>query len=261
MPLLAVTATTGRPGLSDYYRVNKGGGLFSEATGQWAGAALAAAGHRLGLAPTALTLVNLVVGLATSVTVVLLAEPVAAGTVPAWLVGVVALVGWQLAYAFDCADGQLARATGQTSVAGARTDILSDVASQIALVTALAAVAVAQQPATPVWLVAVFVGTWMVNLVTSALQSGPVAASMVPSRSLPVRIAKLVRDPGAVFFVAALILLFAPALTVWFVAAFSLVNGGFLVASIMFAASTALRTRPPSRPSSRPPSRPSSPRS
>lgn len=229
-----------RPRLTDYYRVNKGGGLFSEATGQWIGAALAATGHRLGLAPTALTLVNLVIGLATSVFVVLLAGAVAAGSVPAWPVGVAALVGWQLAYAFDCADGQLARATGQTSVAGARTDILCDVASQIALVTAVAAVAVAQVPETPVWLVAVFAGTWMVNLVTSALQSGPHGGSMVPSRSLPVRVVKLIRDPGAIFFVAALILVFAPALMVWFVAVFAAINGGFLLASI---AHTALVSR------------------
>jgi hypothetical protein len=48
-------------------------------------------------------------------------------------------------------------------------------------------------------------------------------------------VAKLVRDPGAVFFVAALILLFAPAMMSWFVAAFSVVNGGFLLASIAFS--------------------------
>jgi len=231
--------------LRDFHAVNKGGGLFSEATGQWIGAALAATGQRLGLAPTVLTLVNLLIGLATSVTVIVLAEPVADGTVPAWPVGLIALVGWQVAYALDCADGQLARVTGQTSAAGARTDILCDVASQIALFTALATVAVAQESGTPVWLVVVFAGTWMVNLVTSALQSGPNAASMVPSRSLPVRVVKLVRDPGAIFFVAALILLFAPAWTVWFVVAFSVVNGGFLLASIAFTARAALTTQRP----------------
>jgi phosphatidylglycerophosphate synthase len=234
--------STTDPRLSDYYAVNKGGGLFSEATGQWVGAALAATGRRLGLAPTVLTLVNLVIALATAITVVVLAEPVAAGELPAWPVGLLALVGWQLAYAFDCADGQLARVTGRTSVPGARTDILCDVASQIALVAALAAVAVAQEPDTPAWLVAGFAGTWMVNLVTSALQSGPVAASMVPSRSLPVRIVKLVRDPGAVFFVAGLILLLAPGATIWFVVAFTVVNGGFLLASVAFSARAALRS-------------------
>jgi phosphatidylglycerophosphate synthase len=235
-------STTGRrpPSLADYYAVNKGGGLFSEATGQWIGTVLAATGRRLGLPPTVLTLVNLAIALATSVTVVVLAAPVADGAVAAWPVGLAALVGWQLAYAFDCADGQLARTTGQTSAAGARTDILSDVASQIALVTAVAVVTLAQRPGTPVWLVVAFAGTWMTNLVTSALQSGPAAASMVPSRSLPVRVVKLVRDPGAAFFVAGLILLSAPAAMVWFVVAFTVVNGGFLLASIAFAARSAL---------------------
>jgi phosphatidylglycerophosphate synthase len=236
--------------VGEFYAVNKGGGLFSEATGQRIGAVLAATGRRLGLAPTVLTLVNLVIGVATSVTVIVLAEPVADGDIAAWPVGLLALVGWQLAYALDCADGQLARVTGRTSAAGARTDILCDVASQIALFTALSTVAVAQRPGTPTWLVAVFTGTWMVNLVTSALQSGPAAASMVPSRTLPVRLVKLVRDPGAVFFVAALILLFAPAWMIWFVIGFSIVNGGFLLASIAFATRIALAPGEPPAPGS-----------
>ncbi len=232
------------PRLTDYYAVNKGGGLFSEATGQWIGTVLSATAYRLGLPPTVLTLTNLVIGLSTSVTVTVLAQPVADGRVPAWSVGLLALVGWQLAYAFDCADGQLARATGQTSNAGARTDILCDVALQIALVTALSTVTVAQRPDTPVWLVVVFAGTWMVALVTSALQSGPAAASMVPSTSLPVRVIKLVRDPGLLFFVAALVLLVAPSAMWWYLVAAIVVNGGFLAASIAFAARRALRTAP-----------------
>lgn len=227
--------------VGEFYSVNKGGGLFSEATGQWVGAALAAAGQRLGLAPTVLTLVNLVIGVATSVAVILLAEPVADGSVAAWPVGLLALVGWQLAYAFDCADGQLARVTGRTSAAGARTDILCDVASQIALFTALSTVAVAQAPETPTWLVAVFAGTWMVNLVTSVMQSGPQAASMMTSRSLPVRVVKLIRDYGAVIALAGVVLTIAPQWIIWVVAFFTLVNGAFLAASIAFAGREALR--------------------
>ncbi len=156
------------------------------------------------------------------------------------MVGLVALVGWQIAYALDCADGQLARVTGQGSAAGARVDVLCDVAAQIALVAALSATAVAQRPSTPVWLVAVFAGTWMVNLVTSVMQAGPNAASMVTSTSLPVRVVKLVRDYGAVIFVAGLVLMFAPALAFWVVVAFTIVNGGFLLASIAFSARASL---------------------
>ncbi|HEY0700005.1 MAG TPA: CDP-alcohol phosphatidyltransferase family protein [Micromonospora sp.] len=232
---------TSRPGFADFYRINRGGGLFSETVSQRIGAAFALAAQRAGLPPTALTVANLLLGLAVSVTVVALAAPVAAGDVPAWAVGLLALVGWHVAYALDCADGQLARVTGQRSAAGARVDVLCDVAAQIALVTALGAVAVAQRPATPTWLVAVFAGTWMVNLVTSVMQAGPNASSMVTSTSLPVRLAKLIRDYGAVIFVAGLVLTVAPALTFWVVVAFTVVNGGFLLASITFSARASLR--------------------
>ncbi|MEV4197406.1 CDP-alcohol phosphatidyltransferase family protein [Micromonospora globbae] len=235
------SAEPSRPTVADFHRTNRGGGLFSESISQWLGAAFAVAAHRLGLRPTALTITNLVLGLATSVTVVALAGRVADGDVPAWVVGLLALVGWQVAYALDCADGQLARVTGQGSPAGARVDVLCDVAAQIALVAALGATAVAQHPSTPPWLVAAFAGTWMVNLVTSVMQAGPNAASMVTSTSLPVRLVKLVRDYGAVIFVAALVLLLAPALALWVVVAFTVVNGGFLLASIAFSARASLR--------------------
>ncbi|WFE95279.1 CDP-alcohol phosphatidyltransferase family protein [Micromonospora sp. WMMD987] len=236
----ATTVAEPRPTVADFHRVNRGGGLFSESVSQWLGAVFALVAQRLGLRPTALTITNLVLGLAASVTVVALADRVAAGAVPAWLVGLVALVGWQVAYALDCADGQLARVTGQGSAAGARVDVLCDVAAQIALVAALSATAVAQRPETPTWLVATFAGTWMVNLVTSVMQAGPNAASMVTSTSLPVRLVKLVRDYGAVIFVAGLVLMAAPALVFWVIVAFTVVNGGFLLASIAFSARASL---------------------
>lgn len=225
-----------RPRYADFYAVHRGGGLFSEAVSQRLGALVACGAARLRLTPTALTLVNLLLGLAVSGYVVARADDVAAGHATAWPVGLLALLGWQVAYAFDCADGQLARVTGRSSARGARLDILCDVAAQIALVTALAATAAAQRPATPPWLLAAFAGTWMVNLVTSVLASGPRAASMVTSTAPAVRVAKLVRDYGAVIAAAGLVLLLAPHAAVWFVAAFTAVNGGFLLASVAFAA-------------------------
>jgi phosphatidylglycerophosphate synthase len=231
-----VEMATPAPRPADFYAVNRGGGLYSEALSQRVGAVLAYVASRLGLTPSALTLVNLVLGLAASVSVVALAPRAAEGTVPGWALGLIALLAWQLAYAFDCADGQLARATDQTSAAGARLDVLCDVAAQIGVVTALSAVAVAYEPETPVWLVAVFAGTWMVNLVTAVLQSGPNSASMVPSRSPLVRIVKLVRDYGAVTLLAGLVLVLAPQWTVVLLAAFTAVNGLFLLASVVFTA-------------------------
>lgn len=231
-----------RPGIADFYRTNRGGGLFSEAISQRIGAAIAVAADRLRLSPTTLTLANLAVGITVAITVVTFAERVAAGAVPSWPIGLLALIGWQLAYAMDCADGQLARVTGQGSPAGARVDVLCDVATQIGLATALAATTMAQRPETPIWLITLFAGSLLVNLMTSVLQSGPSAASMVPSTSLPVRVVKLVRDYGAITAAAGVVLTVAPVWTVWVIVALTVVNGGFLVASIAFAARAAVRT-------------------
>ncbi|GIF11426.1 CDP-alcohol phosphatidyltransferase family protein [Actinoplanes teichomyceticus] len=230
-----------RPTAADYYAVNRGGGLFSEAVSQRIGAQLAVFAYRNRLSPTVMTIGNLGIGCLTSFVVIAAAGPVAAGSGFGWLVGLLALLGWQLAYAFDCSDGQLARVTGQTSAAGGRLDVLCDVAVQSALVAALSATAKAQEPDTPAWLLAAFAATWMVNLVTSVMQHGEQASSMVTSRSLPVRAVKLVRDYGAVIAVAGVLLTVAPQWTVWFVALFTLVNGGFLAASIAFAGRAALR--------------------
>lgn len=225
------------PSFNDFYRLNRGGGLFSEAVSQRLGALVAMGAARVGVRPTTLTLTNLVIGLAVATAVI-----TRSGHWSAW-VGVLALVGWQVAYVLDCSDGQLARGTGQGSAAGARVDILCDVASQVALVAALSSVAWHRSDV-PVWLVALFSGTWLVNIVTSVLQSGPNAVSMVPSRSLPVRLVKLIRDPGAVFLVAGLVLALAPDLTVWYLVGFTVINGGFLLASIVFTARSAYRTAP-----------------
>ncbi|WP_250000389.1 CDP-alcohol phosphatidyltransferase family protein [Actinoplanes sp. M2I2] len=237
----AEPAASTAPTAADYYAVNRGGGLFSEAISQRIGARIAVSAHKHHLAPTVLTVFNLGIGGLVSIIVIAAAEPIADGDLWAWPIGLLALIGWQLAYAFDCADGQLARVTGQTSAAGARLDVLCDVAVQISLVAALAATAEAQVPDTPAWLLAAFAGTWMVNLVTSVMQSGDKAASMVTSRSLPVRLVKLVRDYGAVIALAGLVITVAPQWTIWFIGVFTLVNAAFLAASVMFSAREALR--------------------
>jgi phosphatidylglycerophosphate synthase len=154
------------------------------------------------------------------------------GRVPAVAVGLGALVAWHLAYQFDCADGQLARVAQRGSALGARLDILVDVAVQIALVSAVSAVAVRYQPRTPAWFVAAFAGCWMINLVTSVLAKGDDAVSLVSSTSVPVRILKLSRDYGAMITVLALAIAFVPSWLVWVMVAFTAVNALFLLASI-----------------------------
>src|SRR5690606_28011215 len=63
----AVAAGPGRrPGTADFLAVNRGGGLFSEALSQRIGAAFSLAAHRLGLAPSVLTIVGVTIGLGSS---------------------------------------------------------------------------------------------------------------------------------------------------------------------------------------------------
>jgi phosphatidylglycerophosphate synthase len=233
--------TVDRPTAADFLARHRGGGLFTETVSQRLGARAAVLAHRRGLAPTVLTLGNLVIGLAAAGWVI-----AAADRLPALAVGLPALLLWHTAYALDCADGQLARVTGQTSPAGKRVDVLCDVALQIALVAAVSEVAVRQaEPAgsgtaPPTWLIAAFAGTWLVNLVTSILQQGTAAQSLVTSGSLPVRLIKLIRDYGAVVTVVGLVIAVLPGWTVWLMAGFTAVNGLFLLASIAAAARASL---------------------
>jgi phosphatidylglycerophosphate synthase len=219
-----------RHSAGDFLARNRGGGLFTETVNQRIGAYLCVLAERFGLPPSALTVANLVLGLAASVLVIM------TGGVPPYVVGPVALVLWHLAYSLDCADGQLARVTGRTSPAGARLDILCDVALQISLVAAVGTVAQEYGGGVPTWLVAAFAGTWMVNLVTSALQQTSAAASLVTSGSPVVRLVKLIRDYGAVVTLVGLVITVVPQWTVWLMVLFVVVNGGFLLVSI--AAST-----------------------
>ena len=105
-----------------------GGYWWTMSVNQTAGAYLARAGIRLGLHPNHVSLGTALLGVATSAAVVVIYsyEPVIAG-----LVG---LVGWQLSYSLDCADGQIARATGQATPRGALLDLLCDFVIHVAVV-------------------------------------------------------------------------------------------------------------------------------
>jgi phosphatidylglycerophosphate synthase len=211
---------------------NRGGGLYSESLSQRAGAYLALGAYRLRWSPSAVTIAALIIGVGASVALVVLAPRTATGGAPAVVTGLAVGLGWQLAYALDCADGQLARVTGRASASGARLDILCDVAVQISVVDG-------NTPRAPAWLYAAFAGTWMVNLVTSALASGPASASLISARSPAARVVKLARDYGAVVAVCALVIALAPGATVWLLVVMSVTNGLFLVVSIGQAARAA----------------------
>lgn len=243
MSQLRAGTSAATPSAATFRSANRGGGLLSETVNQPVAALVALAAYRLGLAPTTLTMTGLTVGLVSSLTLTILAPQSAAGSIPAWALGLGVGLAWQIAYVFDCADGQLARVTGRTSAAGARLDILCDVATQISVVTALAVTAEAYSPGTPAWLHATFAGTWMINLISSVLASGPSAASLVTSTSTAIRVIKLVRDYGAVILACAVVVSLVPDQTRWLMAVLAAVNGLFLMASILQAARSSLRSR------------------
>ena len=58
---------------------------------------------------------------------------------PGWVGLWLGVVGVELSYVFDCADGQLARVTGRTSAVGAQLDFLMDELKAYLLVAAVAA--------------------------------------------------------------------------------------------------------------------------
>jgi phosphatidylglycerophosphate synthase len=163
--------------------------------------------------------------------------------------GLLAGLIWHAAYCCDCADGQLARLTGTATPAGARLDILCDIAVQVSLVAAVVSVATTTRPGVPPWFVAVFAGSWMVNLVTSVLAKEGANTSLISSASAAVRLLKLTRDYGFMLTSTAAVLVARPAAMFWVMVFFSLVNCGFLVAGITQAAHRA-RPADPAAPGS-----------
>ncbi|MTV24572.1 hypothetical protein FTX61_03945 [Nitriliruptoraceae bacterium ZYF776] len=100
----------------------KGGFWWTRVLSQRLGSVFSLPAIRRGVHPSTLTLGSLLVATVVAVVAIVLLpdQRVAAG--------LVLLVGWELAYALDCGDGQVARATGRGSVAGARLDLTVDYA-------------------------------------------------------------------------------------------------------------------------------------
>ncbi len=214
---------------------HRGGGLYSSAVSQRIGSVLAATAGNSGVHPTLLTMGSLTFGVLSSV----LAGY--AGVHSSWPLGLVALLGWQLAYALDCADGQLARATRQTSPYGARVDVLVDFAVQVSVVSAVVTIVDHWQHPHPAVLAA-FAAVWMVNLFTSVLAGGEGSTSLLGSQSPAVQAVKLLRDYGAVIGALGILVMVAPRLVVAFLALFLVLNGLFLLASIARAAQLSMQT-------------------
>jgi len=188
-------------------RQARGGGfLYTEMVSDRLGTAVAAVGMRLGVHPTYLTLVNLILGIGGSVAVI--AGRSADRVTPLVAAGAVL---WQVAYIFDCADGQLARATGKTSIYGGSVDVFADVAVQISVVAAVSSIILSRHEA-PALLLVIFASAWYLNFVTFLLAKGQDQAShsLATRRSALVSVAKLLRDYGFVILLLGAWLLASP---------------------------------------------------
>lgn len=107
-----------------------GGYWWTLRVDQTVGAYLARAGIRVGLHPNQVTLLMIVVGIVTSALTMVAYDWNRVAS------GIIGWTGWNLAYCLDCADGQIARATGMASPRGALLDLLCDFVLHVLVVMA-----------------------------------------------------------------------------------------------------------------------------
>jgi phosphatidylglycerophosphate synthase len=219
-------------------RQARGGGfLYTQTVSDRLGTAVAAVGMRLGAHPTYLTLVNLVLGIGGSVAIIAGRSPGLIAPLP-----IAGVVLWQMAYIFDCADGQLARATGKTSAYGASVDTFVDVAVQISVVAAVGSIVLSRHEI-PAVLVLLFASAGFLNFVTFLLAKGDdqVSHSLTGRRSPLVSVAKLLRDYGFVILMLGTWLLASPSTLFVPVVAVTAMNLALLAGYIARAAVLSIR--------------------
>lgn len=221
-----------RESLGNLYRLaaaHRGGGyLFTTRVSYPLGSWFAAIAIRLGIHPTVVTLANLGLAVVASTVVIAQADQLHAG----WVPGLVALLLWQLAYILDCADGQVARATGKTSSFGARVDVLADFLVYALVISALMTVLV-QRVDAPAALVAFGSTLWPLSILVYLLvRSDGNKGHSFTQREGVIALIKLVGDNGFILLVLGLWLFVHPQSAVIPVAAICAVNAFFLIASI-----------------------------
>ncbi|MFD7609930.1 CDP-alcohol phosphatidyltransferase family protein [Streptomyces sp. NPDC059828] len=124
-----VTDTSALTRLKSAQKSAKGVSLYSRFVNRPAGRYLAAGAYRMGLTPNQVTLISAGFSFA-AVLVVAFAQPT-------WAVGFLVWLGLAVGFAFDSADGQLARLRGGGSAAGEWLDHVVDCAKLTALHTAV----------------------------------------------------------------------------------------------------------------------------
>lgn len=149
----------------------RGGNWWTKSLSQRLGSVVALTAIKVGVSPNQLSVLNALLGVATSflaITAFLLSA--------SWVAGLIAFVGFQIAYGFDCADGQVARATNRTSVTGAKLDLLCDFVVQLGILSVVAITVMATLEGFAAGLIILIIaGGWFVPLLTEALSMPSVA--------------------------------------------------------------------------------------
>lgn len=189
---------------------------------QRAGAAIARRGLAAGYTPSQLSVANAVIGILTSAAVVLLGG---AG----WAAAVTGFVGWQLAYSFDCADGQLARASGKTSPMGGAIDSVADFTAQTFMMLAVlwGADQALDEGLAPVTSAALF-AAWIVAPYYAGVMHD-LAPQVAMKGFSPRNLFRQSRDYGLNLFVIALLMAVRPE---WMVVAVAVVGAMNLLALV-----------------------------
>ena len=112
-----------------FQEFSAGGGMVTQIFSQRLGAMIAYLGCRTGISPNLLTLFALATSLGGSLLY-------AFGS-PGWMTVVLCALMYQVAYGFDCSDGQLARATRRSSAYGGWLDVMADLISLLVMAFAL----------------------------------------------------------------------------------------------------------------------------
>lgn len=177
-------------------RYSAGGYWLTREFSQRIGARLAYAGYRAGLSPSALTGMGLLFNIAASVVFATRRLDLATSAL--------ALLLYQIAYAFDCADGQLARGARQASAFGAWLDLSLDYLRCIAIGGAVLVVVARGLGSLDVALAAA--GSLVAGMVISAhtgmaLRRAPAAGDADTSPAWTVRALRVVIDTPSILIV------------------------------------------------------------
>jgi len=144
-----------------------------------------------------------------------------------------------VAYAFDCADGQVARAAGRGSHLGARLDVLCDFAIHSSIAIAVASIII-EQSGSGGALVGAYASLITTGLVLNVVGKQYTGVHILSQRSIVADAARLLIDYGFMVLVLALTVTIRPNVLLWVASAYIILNGAHLVGSIILTSRSSL---------------------